>query len=56
MKTYITFPVYEESNIMAKAMFIDGVYSGVKLITKVGRGYYYSVLNDAGLEAERRFL
>lgn len=53
MKTEIEFEVYP--NLKAKAIFIDGVYSGVKLVTKVPRGYYYSFLNDAGKMAEGMF-
>lgn len=53
METEIVFEVYE--NLKAKALFIDGIYTGVKLITKVPRGYYYSFLNDAGKMAEEMF-
>ena len=53
MKTYKVFEVYE--NLKAKAIFIDGIYSGIKLITKVPRGYYYSFLNDAGKMAEELY-
>lgn len=53
MKTEIEFKVYE--NVKAKAVFIDGVYSGCRLITKVPRGYYYSFLNDAGKMAEEMY-
>jgi len=42
--------------MMAKAVFIDGVYSGVKLMFKAGRSSYIHFINDAGLEAERLFL
>lgn len=58
MKTEKEFEVYpdSETKIMAKAIFIDGVYQAVKLITKVGRSHYNHFINDAGKTAEELFL
>jgi len=58
MKTFKEFNIYPDNEypMMAKAVFIDGVYSGVKLMFKAGRSSYIHFINDAGLEAERLFL
>lgn len=47
------FEVYP--GIKAKVVLEGKKLVNVKLITKVGAGYYYSVLNDAGKMAEEMF-
>ena len=47
------FEVYK--GLKARALVVNGEVQEVKLITHVPRGYYYSFLNEAGLEAEKLF-
>lgn len=47
------FEVYP--GLKAKALVVDGNVQQVKLVTHVPRGYYYSFLNDAEIEAEKLF-
>lgn len=51
----VTFKVYpgSTSNCEATATIVNGVVEKVKLNTKVPRGQYYSVYNDACEEAEK---
>lgn len=58
MKTEKIFNIYpdNEEPFWAKAIFIDDVYTSVKLLFKAGRSSYTHFINDAGLEAERLFL
>lgn len=47
MKTKeIVFGIYDKNNKDAKATIINGKCTGVKLLVKVPRSYYYSFYND----------
>ena len=50
------FKVYEESEIKAKALVVDNKIIKVILVSIVPDYIYYSVLNDAGFIASKKFV
>lgn len=58
MKTEKVFTIYpeNENQLLAKAVFVDGILTKVKLMFKCPRGFYNSIWQDAALEAEKLYL